>query len=36
MNITLIQGLPKGNKMDLIVEKATELGVKNIIPVMTE
>jgi len=25
LNITLIQVLPKGNKMDLIVEEATEL-----------
>lgn len=36
LNITLLQGIPKGEKMDFIVEKATELGVKNIIPVITE
>jgi len=34
--ITLAQALPKKNKMDLIVEKATELGVDTIIPVQTE
>lgn len=34
-NITLIQAIPKKNKMDYIVEKATELGVDVIIPVMT-
>ena len=30
--ITLYQGIPKGRKMDLIVEKATELGTRSIIP----
>lgn len=34
--ITLAQGLPKGRKMDLIVEKCTELGVDQIIPITTE
>ena len=34
--ITLIQALPKKEKMDYIVEKATELGVSRIIPVTTE
>lgn len=34
--IVLIQAIPKGKRMDLIVEKATELGVCRIIPVMTE
>jgi len=34
--ITLIQALPKKDKMDFIVEKATELGVYSIIPVVTE
>lgn len=29
--ITLIQGLPKGDKFDLIIQKATELGVGSII-----
>ncbi len=36
IDITLYQGLAKGSKMDLIVEKATELGVKKIVPVVTE
>lgn len=30
--ITLYQGVPKGRKMDLVVEKATELGVVAIVP----
>ena len=34
--VTLAQGLPKSDKMDLIVQKATELGVASIIPVVTE
>lgn len=32
--ITLYQGLPKGDKMDLIVQKSTELGVAEIVPFM--
>ncbi len=36
IEITLVQGLPKSDKMDLIVQKATELGVKRIIPVITQ
>jgi 16S rRNA (uracil1498-N3)-methyltransferase len=36
INIYLYQGLPKSSKMDLIVQKATELGVKEITPVLTE
>lgn len=36
INITLYQGLPKAAKMDLIAQKNTELGVKSIIPVVTE
>jgi 16S rRNA (uracil1498-N3)-methyltransferase len=30
--ITLAQALPKGNKMDVIIQKASELGVTRIIP----
>jgi 16S rRNA (uracil1498-N3)-methyltransferase len=34
--ITLLQGIPKGTKMDFIIEKTTELGVDSIVPVVTE
>lgn len=34
--ITLAQGLPKSDKMDFIVQKATELGVSSVVPVITE
>jgi len=34
--ITLAQAIPKKQKMDYIVEKATELGVSEIIPVISE
>lgn len=33
--ITLYQGLPKGDKLELIVQKAVELGVSEIVPVET-
>jgi 16S rRNA (uracil1498-N3)-methyltransferase len=36
LKVTLVQGLPKGDKMDLIVQKCTELGVTTIIPVETK
>jgi 16S rRNA (uracil1498-N3)-methyltransferase len=36
LDITLVQGLLKGGKMDLIIQKTTELGVKDIIPAITE
>jgi len=35
-SLILVQALPKSDKMDLIVEKATELGVERIIPTVTE
>ncbi len=34
--ITLFQGLPKSDKMDLIVQKCVELGVNRIVPVSTK
>ena len=34
--ITLYQGLPKGDKMELIVQKCVELGVTEIVPVAAE
>lgn len=33
--VTLIQALAKGDKLDLVVQKATELGVARVIPVTT-
>lgn len=35
INIWLVQGLAKGEKMDFIIQKAVELGVHGIIPVAT-
>ncbi|NLJ72918.1 MAG: 16S rRNA (uracil(1498)-N(3))-methyltransferase [Syntrophomonadaceae bacterium] len=35
-NLSLVQGIAKGDKMDLIVQKAVELGVASIYPVLTE
>ncbi|MEY3628810.1 MAG: hypothetical protein RLY91_576 [Pseudomonadota bacterium] len=32
-DLTLIQGLPSGDKMDWVIEKAVELGVRRIIPI---
>ncbi|MCQ2506019.1 MAG: 16S rRNA (uracil(1498)-N(3))-methyltransferase [Lachnospiraceae bacterium] len=34
--ITLYQGFPKKDKMELIIQKAVELGVTRIVPVMTK
>lgn len=34
-NITLVQAIPKGKNMDLIVQKAVELGVASIQPIVT-
>jgi 16S rRNA (uracil1498-N3)-methyltransferase len=36
VEITLLQGLLKGEKMDMVIQKACELGVKRILPVITE
>lgn len=33
--VTLYQGIPKSDKMDLIVQKAVELGVSEVVPVLT-
>lgn len=35
-SLTLAQGIPKGDKMDLIIQKSTELGVETIAPLITE
>jgi 16S rRNA (uracil1498-N3)-methyltransferase len=34
--ITLVQCLPRGDRMDFIVQKATELGVARIVPVLSQ
>lgn len=36
LSITLIQGVSKGDRMDTVVQKATELGVTRIIPALCE
>ncbi|SEJ30479.1 16S rRNA (uracil(1498)-N(3))-methyltransferase [Frateuria terrea] len=36
LRLTLAQGVARGEKMDLIVQKATELGVACIVPLLTE
>ena len=35
INITLFQGYPKMDKLELIVQKLTEIGVKEIVPIVT-
>ncbi len=35
LNIILVQGLLKGEKMDIIIQKTTELGVNRILPVIS-
>jgi 16S rRNA (uracil1498-N3)-methyltransferase len=34
--ISLYQAIPKGARMDLVIEKATEVGVTRIVPLVTE
>jgi 16S rRNA (uracil1498-N3)-methyltransferase len=36
VKVTLVQGLPKGKKMDMIVQKCTEIGMEDIIPIDTK
>ncbi len=36
VRLTIAQAIPKGQKMDLIVEKATELGVASIVPLRSD
>ncbi len=36
LNVHLVQGVSRGERMDFVVQKATELGVKRITPVLTE
>jgi 16S rRNA (uracil1498-N3)-methyltransferase len=35
-DVSLYQAVPKGGRMDLVVEKATEVGVTSIVPLLTE
>jgi 16S rRNA (uracil1498-N3)-methyltransferase len=34
--LTLAQGISRGERMDLVVQKATELGVSRLVPLLTE
>jgi 16S rRNA (uracil1498-N3)-methyltransferase len=34
VKVTLVQGIPKGDKMDIIIQKGTELGVSRVIPLI--
>jgi len=36
LSITLAQGVARGERMDIVLQKATELGVMRIVPVITE
>jgi len=36
VKVTIVQGLPKGDKMDLILQKGTELGASAFIPLIAE
>lgn len=36
LDLTLLQALPKSDAMDLVVQKATELGVRTLVPAYTE
>lgn len=36
VEVSLYQAVPKGGRMDLVVEKATEVGVSTIVPVLAE
>ncbi|MDD2553561.1 MAG: 16S rRNA (uracil(1498)-N(3))-methyltransferase [Desulfotomaculaceae bacterium] len=35
VQVTLVQGIPKGDKMDIIIQKGTELGVSRVIPLIS-
>ena len=36
LDVTLLQCLPRGDRMDLIVQKVTELGVRRIVPLLSQ
>jgi len=36
LRITLFQSIPKGNRLEFIIQKATEVGISEIVPITTE
>jgi 16S rRNA (uracil1498-N3)-methyltransferase len=36
LDVTLVQCVPRGDRMELVVQKATELGVSRIVPVLSQ
>ena len=36
LDLTLAQGISRGERMDFVVQKATELGVRQLVPLLTE
>ena len=36
VQLTLVQGIARGDRMDTIIQKATELGINRIVPIFTE
>jgi 16S rRNA (uracil1498-N3)-methyltransferase len=36
LDLTLVQGVSRGERMDWVMQKSTELGVRRIVPVLTE
>lgn len=35
LSVTLVQAIPRGDRMDFVIQKATELGVARIVPVLS-
>ena len=36
LKITLFQAIPKGNRLEFIIQKSTEIGISEIVPIITE
>ncbi|MFB0526490.1 MAG: 16S rRNA (uracil(1498)-N(3))-methyltransferase [bacterium] len=36
LKITLFQSVPKGNRLDFVIQKSTEIGIAEIVPIITE
>ncbi|MBA7471356.1 Ribosomal RNA small subunit methyltransferase E [subsurface metagenome] len=36
LKITLFQSIPKGNRLDFVIQKSTEIGISEIVPITTE